>query len=88
MCFFLRTSEDELGEEGLQSIKVAKSSGQDGELLRQSKQRSRARLHLAVSSLKGQPTEDYVSIQKASTSCFGETETYLKLYCGMNQKIQ
>lgn len=62
VCFFLRTSEDQLGEEGLQSLKFAKSSGTDGGLSQQSKQRSRARLHLAVSSLKGQPTENYVSI--------------------------
>ena len=73
MCFFLRTSQDQLGEEGLHSLKFSKSSGEDGELLQQSKQRSRARLHLAVSSLKGQSTEDNVSIQNVTSTCFGET---------------
>ena len=73
LCFFHRTSEDQLGEEELHSLKFAKSSGDDGELLRQSKQRARSRLHLAVSSLKGQSTEDNVSIQ-SSSAYFGDTE--------------
>ena len=66
--FLLRTSQDQLGEEGLHSLKFAKSSEEDGELSQQSsKQRSRARLHLAVSSLKGQSTEDSVSVQNVSS---------------------
>ena len=73
VCFFLRTSQDRLGEEGLHSLKFAKSSGEDGGLLQQRKQRSRARLHLAVSSLKGQSTGDNVSIQNLPSACFGET---------------
>ena len=72
MCFSLRTSVDQLGEEGLHSLKFAKSSREDGELLQQRKQRSRARLHLVVSSLKGQSTEDNVSMQIVSSACFGE----------------
>lgn len=63
LCFFLRTSENQLGEEGLHGLKFSKSSAEDGELLQQRKQRARTRLHLAVSSLKGQSTEDNVSIQ-------------------------
>lgn len=76
LCFFLRTSQDQLGEEELHSLKFGKSSGEDGELLQQRKQRARSRLHLAVSSLKGQSTEDNVSIQ-SSFAYFGDTENSL-----------
>ena len=67
-CFFIRTS---AGEEGLHNLNLAQSCAPATKrtLLKQSRQRSigRTRLHLALSSLKGQPTERNVSIEKVSS---------------------
>lgn len=70
-CFFLRTSEDQAGEDGLHKLNLAQSCAPDTKrtLLKQSGQRSvgRTRLHLALSSLNGQPTERNVSFEKLSS---------------------
>ena len=62
LFLILRSSDDQAGVEELHGVDFFKSCTANGDLS-QDKHRSscRARLHLALSSLKGQPTEDNVS---------------------------
>ncbi|KAL9974576.1 hypothetical protein ACROYT_G011627 [Oculina patagonica] len=60
-----RTSGDQAGVEGLQSFNFAQFCSSNRRLLQQNRQRPRARLHLALSSLKGQSTEDNATLQQS-----------------------